>query len=300
MERIPRHETPRHSHGRPPLEGREDRDRGRGSPGRGSPGRAGSGRRVGDALAPACGEEGTSGEVLASSSEAAEYDLAARPEGHDVTRIQHAVQAIRTAYFGTGGVYASRVSAVLGLKGGLEEIPQDSNVLLDLIVSAIGLASGGLSGFLMTRLLTAMGAVLDRGAHPHNAIGPAPPRPELASRIVTSLARLAVTKVEGKSKDAVMTKVRNELATTDKGPSVAAFINGQVDCLETDSNETVGGSVSFTLPSGLLGEPRLPPDHIVPSFFREHGRRYFGMGPNADPQLAASIAVHRDLLGASL
>ncbi len=64
MERVPRDETPRHSHGRPPLEGREDRDRGRGSPGRESPGRAGSGRRVGDALAPACGEEGVSGEAL--------------------------------------------------------------------------------------------------------------------------------------------------------------------------------------------------------------------------------------------
>ena len=63
----------------------------------------------------------------------------------------------------------------------------------------------------------------------------------------------------------------------------------------------VGGEASLTLPAGSRGIPTLAPgSHLTQTFFRELGRVRYGMGPTADPQVAASIAVQRHLMGAKL
>jgi len=89
---------------------------------------------------------------------------------------------------------------VSDLESGLLEVPEDSSLIVDLVASAIGLASAGIVGLITGKLPTAMSAILPvAAAHPHNAIGPAPTGPSQTARIISTVAQgLQATVAGGK------------------------------------------------------------------------------------------------------
>jgi hypothetical protein len=222
------------------------------------------------------------------------------------------LNGVMDAIVGDSGIFGARKSAVRDLEGALEPASDDSNLLIELIAGALGIATGGIVGLVTSRLLTAFGAIAT--AAPHNAIGPAP-KADIGSRIiVTTVASSLQGMLKGEAKGAATTAVGTALQTPGEKPSVLAFVNGQIDALEAISRErqgrlpdgfwgqvSVGGQWGFTINKANKNyKAELQLNHIDRPYLANHGKDFFGMGFGADPQLVADIAVHRDLLGAKL
>ncbi len=144
------------------------------------------------------------------------------------------INLVMNAIVGDSGIFGVRKSAVGGLINGLEPVSDDSNLLIELIAGALGIATGGIVGLVTSRLLTAFGALAT--VAPHNAIGPAP-KADVGSRNVTTVASSLQGILKGEAKSAATSAVGTMLQTPGEKPSVLAFVNGQIDALEALSRE---------------------------------------------------------------
>lgn len=185
--------------------------------------------------------------------EAAEYDLAPRPEGRQLLEIETAVDAMRTAYFGTGGIYASRINAVEGLESGLQPVDAGTDLLMDLVIAAIGAASGGIVGFIGSRLVSVAGMVSTPS--PATAIGVTQEAPPAGLAIGFKLAELAKASVTGAAASGAKNAATAALSTPGDKPSIHAFINAQVDLLEANSRDKNAEFESAQLRAELSQRP---------------------------------------------